>query len=170
MVFITSPSSRSPTRHWQNMHGTSNAAWAALPNPLCQNCSTELLITPNAYMVGFCHFIRRQTCREVKRIHSGLTEAGFWVLLALFETLRVRKKNIFFLWRCWQLPYTLPGAAGAAGSSTRRAARRGRALSSRESFVVAPACSAWLAHAGHPAVGQLNLFTRKKIMRCKAVN
>lgn len=91
------------------------------------------------------------------------------MLLALFETLRFRKK-IFFFSGGAELPHTLPGAAGAAGSSTRRAARRGRALSSRESFVVAPACPAWLAHAGHPAVGQLNLFTRKKIMRCKAVN
>lgn len=169
MVFITSPSSRSPTRHWQNMHGTSNAAWAALPNPLCQNCSTELLITPNAYMVGFCHFIRRQTCREVKRIHSGLTEAGFWVLLALFETLRCRKKIFFSLAVLIVTPHP-PWCSRCCRQQHTEGSRRGRALSSRESFVVAPACSAWLAHAGHPAVGQLNLFTRKKIMRCKAVN
>lgn len=72
MVFITFPSSQSPTRHWQNTHGMSNAAWAAFPNPFCQNCSNELLITPNACMVGFCHFHRRQTRREVRRIHSRL--------------------------------------------------------------------------------------------------
>lgn len=63
--------------------------------------------------------------------------------------------------------HSLPGAAGAA-------ARAGRALSSRESLVVAPACPArlaFLAHAGHPAEGELNLFTtRKETTRCKAVN
>lgn len=97
MVFITSLSSWSPPRHWQNMHGMSNAAWAAFPNPLCQNCSNELLITPNAYMAGFCHFIRRQTCREVQRIHSSLNNLYGSDVSSLWNSeIQERKSLVFF--------------------------------------------------------------------------
>lgn len=99
MVFITSPSCRSPTRHWQNMHGMSKAAWAAFPNPLCQNCSNELLITPNAYLVGFCHFIRRQTCREVQGICSSLNYLYQSRILSAVSSVwssEIQEKGLFF--------------------------------------------------------------------------
>lgn len=121
-----------------------NAAWAALPNPLCQNCSTELLITPNAYMVGFCHFIRRQTCREVKRIHSGLTEAGFWVLLALFETLRFRKKIFFSL---SVLSYPTPSLVQQvlqAAAHGGQPGEEGHSAAGRASWLLQPALPGWL--------------------------
>lgn len=88
------------------------------------------------------------------------------MLLALFETLRFRKKIFFFTGSTDSYPIpSLVQAAAQEGSQERKG---------RESFVVAPTFLAWLAflaHAGHPAVGELNLFmTRKKIMRCKAIN
>lgn len=160
MLFITSPSSQSPSRHWQNMHGMSNTAWAAFPNPLCQNCSNNLLITPNACLVGLCHFIRRQTCREVQRIYSSLNylyQSRFLSAVSFIWNSEIQEKSLFFQWRYWQLSPTLLGAAqggqpGEEGTQQQGEFPAGSSLP----------CLAFSAHAGHPAVGELNLYDQEK--------
>ena len=96
--YHTAPSSRSPTRHWQNVHGVSNADQAAFPNRSAKTALTSFY-SHQKVMVDFCHFTRRQTCREIQRTLSKLNylcRSRFLSAISTVSNPEIQETCLFF--------------------------------------------------------------------------